>query len=213
MSRAADYPAPCLVYATRKEAEPAIQAIRGEPAGQLSGLFTGRMPGSARKLLLLITGMGPKAAHRAMLGLFAAMPVSGVINLGIAGSLHPRLGIGQLCAIGHADLEAGGDLRGPGRIPLQPLPGLPRRSLVSVHTPVFDDARRSALAAAGADLVDMEGAAVAWACRERRIPCRMIKGISDLAGTGGRQTLHENLPELSRALAAELFRRESLLHG
>ena len=45
---------------------------------------------------------------------------------------------------------------------------------------VTDAGVRSALAAR-ADLVDMEGYAVAWACRQAGVPVRLVKHVSDNA--------------------------------
>ncbi len=95
------------------------------------------------------------------------------------------------------------------QITLCPLPDLPQRRLISVHTPVFNDKHRTRLAT-DADLVDMEGAAIAWACHQHHIPCQMIKGITDSAGADEREMLHKNLPEVSDMLTTALFQQEDI---
>ena len=214
MNQTKNHPVPCLVYATEMEAEPAIQAIQAKPVRYHNCLFVGHTPGSGRKLLMLITGMGLKVAYAAMRGLFITQSISKVINPGIAGSLHAHFQIGELCGIDSVNIEgtSDADFQDLNKVALHPFPDLPLRRLVSVHAPVFDHERRTALAT-DADLVDMEGAAVAWACHQQRVPCQMLKGVSDYAGTGERTMLHENLPEVSQALADELFRREAVLDG
>jgi 4-hydroxybenzoate polyprenyltransferase len=81
-------------------------------------------------------------------------------------------------------------------------PALPSARLVSVRTPVFGGDRRDQLAGR-ADVVDMEGHAVAQVCRRRGVACHLLKGVSDRADAGGRETLHGNLDAVSAALAAE----------
>ncbi len=82
-------------------------------------------------------------------------------------------------------------------------PNLPRAILVTVTDPVFDPVRRDVLAT-HADLVDMEGAALAHICRERTLPFHALKGVSDQAGAVDRDRLLANLDTLCETLA-ELF--------
>ncbi len=81
-----------------------------------------------------------------------------------------------------------------------PFSDLPGASLISVTEPVFGGARRTRLAAT-ADLLDMEGHAIAGAAVRHGIPCTLIKGVSDLATDGGREDLQRNLQPVSQAVA------------
>ena len=63
---------------------------------------------------------------------------------------------------------------------------LPTRRLASVSEPVFEDKRRGKLAEV-ADVVDMEGFAVAQTCRNRGATLLMLKGVTDLANQSGKQ--------------------------
>jgi 4-hydroxybenzoate polyprenyltransferase len=79
-------------------------------------------------------------------------------------------------------------------------PGLPTCRLASVSEPVFDDRRRGTLAEA-ADVVDMEGFAVARTCRRRGTALLMLKGVTDLANHTGKQDILRNIEEVSTRLA------------
>ena len=201
----------CLVFATQIEAKPAMQYLQAKPVHHHASLFTGSSPRSEQKILILLTGMGPKVAYTAIRALLITQSISKVINLGAAGSLQPHLQVGDLCTIDCAHMEESSDeaFQDLDQIPLRPLPDFPQHRLVSVHTPVFDDKRRVRLAT-DADMVDMEGAAIAWACHQHSTPCQMLKGVTDFAGTDERKRLHENLSEVSQALTTELFQREDI---
>jgi 4-hydroxybenzoate polyprenyltransferase len=77
---------------------------------------------------------------------------------------------------------------------------LPTRRLASVSEPVFEDQRRGALAEV-ADVVDMEGFAVAQTCRRRGTALLMLKGVTDLANRGGKRDILRNIAEVSARLA------------
>ena len=51
-----------------------------------------------------------------------------------------------------------------------------------------------------ADLRDMEGGAIAHVALRAGVPCRMLKSVSDVAGSGS--TTDQYLANLKRALAA-----------
>ena len=54
-------------------------------------------------------------------------------------------------------------------------------------------------------LVDMEGYAVAGICARRSVPCCLIKGVSDMAGDGGREVMLKNIDAVSDAVADALL--------
>ncbi len=200
-----------LVFATPIEAELAIEHLQAKPVNNHHHLLTGVHPESRQKIVLLITGMGLKPAYTAMISLLTTQPISKVINLGVAGSLQPNLQISDLCTINCARMEETPDklFQDFNKIELAPLPHLPQHRLVSVHTPLFENKRRAKLAT-NADLVDMEGAAIAWSCQQHNIPCQMLKGITDFAGAEDKNTLYKNLSKVSNALTIKLFQQEDI---
>jgi 4-hydroxybenzoate polyprenyltransferase len=79
-------------------------------------------------------------------------------------------------------------------------PELPTCRLASVSEPVFEDQRRGKLAEV-ADVVDMEGFAVARTCRRRGAALLMLKGVTDLANHSGKRDILRNIEEVSARLA------------
>jgi nucleoside phosphorylase len=81
--------------------------------------------------------------------------------------------------------------------------------LVTCDRPVFNDDDRRALSAT-ADLVDMEGAAIARVAAMYQVPWTMIKGITDAAGPQDRASLNANLGTVSEKIGDVLW--EKLQH-
>ncbi len=188
---------PCLILATRLEARPLLKGTnftclwREGPAVLLRG----------RKFDLLLTGVGPVAAAYAC-GRVAALDHRRWVNLGIAGALSQGVAVGDILRVGSARLHGlvlpfGDD----GAI------ALARQGARLVTTPfaVHDPALRRRLAA-HADIVDMEGYAIALAARRARRPLRMIKIASDLADGRDRASLRRRAAELMARLWLEAGR-------
>ena len=193
-----------LLLATLDEARPlltqlAAESLVAEPFATYWFAASGRRPSG----FVVISGMGGKQAAAATVYAITTRGASFIINLGICGALSCGLAPGHLCcitAVGDEETLAQG-------IPLQTVEGpntvwhtLPTARLVSVREPVFGGERKIRLAAQ-ADVVEMEGAAVAETCCQHNVPCTLLKGVSDLAHAGGREQLHQNLPAVSELLA------------
>jgi nucleoside phosphorylase len=105
-----------------------------------------------------------------------------VVNIGTAGALRDGLeGLHLPGAVINHDLSADA-IRTLGidvtdRIDL---PGGDGLVLATGDSFVAEPGQRTALAAR-ASLVDMEGFAVAWACRQAGVACRLVKHVSDNA--------------------------------
>ncbi len=193
-----------FVFATRAEAEPLLAALGDSFVLASNDRPVFRYGKTAR---VLVTGMGPDAAAHGVREEFARARPAVVINAGIAGALHTGFGLGDLVeveAVAHAtpgfdenlDFVALPSLR-PGWWPRD----LRRGRLLTRTTPLFD-VEEAARLATHADLVDMEGAAIAHACAAAGIPCALIKAVSDFADD--RATLLSNLAGASHALAQVL---------
>jgi nucleoside phosphorylase len=201
-----------FIFATLREARPflcGLDGVRVEPAGYAA--FRGRLGG--HPLHVAICGMGIDAATAATADLLDQYPVERIFNCGIVGSLNPSLGVGAVVAVNCAQLldaddrpvhrweASGGTARAT---------GLPEAGLLTLTSPLFDAGRKRRLAALG-DLVDLEGAAIARQCQARRVDCRLIKVVSDLAES--RAQLHGNLDAASEILARRLLREGRDCHG
>ena len=132
-------------------------------------------------------------------------PYDLVVNIGSAGALHDHLeGLHEIGAVLNHDLSAE-VLRGFGYDPQEWLTVGPEHGLRLATGDVFvSDPLVRAELAARADLVDMEGYAIAWACREAGVPVRLIKHISDKADEGAMDWL--TLVDLSARALGEWLR-------
>ena len=189
-----------VIYATGMEAAPFLTraGIREDtiPRDPSTPQFFDLRPTHA--IVLCICGMGPENARRAAVSLLQAHALSRIINPGVAGALSDQASVGDIYRISSAFLwpDASAPLTGSddGWI------DRPARRLVTVQEPVFDPARRTELARL-ADLVDMEGAAIAQVCAAQQVPLYMIKGITDQAGSQDRKRLLQNLGPVSERVA------------
>ena len=135
-------------------------------------------------LPVLITGVGKVAAASAVAHTLATGGYEAVVNIGSAGALHDHLeGLHEVGAVLNHDLSAA-PLRTMGYDPQEWLTlGDAGTRLATGDVFVADPAVRARLAAQ-AELVDMEGYAVAWACRQAGVPVRLVKHVSDRADEG-----------------------------
>jgi nucleoside phosphorylase len=189
-----------VLFATHPEARPLLERLAAEPV-PARPFDTWRFA-SAGGGLIVVGGMGGAAAGRATAYALDQPDVGGVVNAGICGSLRGGEP-GALFAVSEA-LDGDAWLAGGRAVGLELAPGswtsLRRARLATVGEPVFDATRQQALAAV-AELVDMEGFAVARVCRDRGAACHMVKGVSDRANEEGKAAIIRNLPSVCEALA------------
>ncbi|TAN37805.1 MAG: hypothetical protein EPN23_04640 [Verrucomicrobia bacterium] len=192
-----------LLLATLDEAQPlltqlAAEPLVAEPYATYWFAARGRRPGG----FVVISGMGGAQAAAATAYAINTRGASAIINLGICGALKDGFAPGHFCrvtAVGDEESRVLQELDGHNDV----WQALPTARLVSVREPVFGGERKTKLAT-HADVVEMEGAAVAEACRQHAVPCTLLKGVSDLAHAGGREELHRNLRSVSELLAREV---------
>ncbi|MEI6210324.1 MAG: hypothetical protein WCR06_01735 [bacterium] len=187
-----------LILATSREAAPLLARAgrtRDErPASR--PVFVDLRP--AHDLVLYICGMGPEQARVGVTRLLQQHAVTAVVNVGVAGAVADNLALEGMYRITKTCLwpatetlyTSSGDR----------WPELPAAVLATVAQPVFDPVRRAEIAR-HAELVDMEGAAIAQCCQARGVPWYAIKGVTDLAGEQDRSRLHRNLDRVSERLA------------
>jgi len=142
------------------------------------------------RMKVLITGVGKVFAASAVARALAEDPsITAVVNIGSAGALHDHLeGLHEITAVWNHDLSADA-LRGFGYDPREwlALPGA-EKGVAPLRLATGDlfvsDPNVRARLAEQADLVDMEGYAIAWACRQADVPVRLVKHVSDKADEG-----------------------------
>jgi adenosylhomocysteine nucleosidase len=162
-------------------------------------------------LLVTVSGMGKVAAALACQAQIREFMAGEIVNAGVCGALHsdPVNALGSVFCIATA-VEGDHEVFGE---PPQPIISdgqidWDRRAarLVTCDRPVFDDDERRALSAT-ADLVDMEGAAVARVAAMYQVPWTMIKGITDTAGPQDRASLSANLSKVSEKIGNVLWEK------
>jgi 4-hydroxybenzoate polyprenyltransferase len=187
------------MVATIEEAGPLIERLgarllRESPFATYRFDAKGDRPGG----FLIVSGMGSGCAADATRYAVVKRGVRTLVNVGVCGSLGTAVA-GTVFAV---DGVVAGDTPGAPVVPLDPGPwrGLPQARLVTVVEPVFGGARRDRLAGV-AQIVDMEGAAVVRVAGELGARCVLIKGVTDSAADGERETLRSNLAAVSEQVA------------
>lgn len=162
-------------------------------------------------LLVTVGGMGKVAAALSCQTMIREYMVDEIVNAGVCGSLssQPGFPIGAVFCVATAvegDHQVFGEAPQPiisdGKIDWD------RRAvrLMTCDRPVFDDDLRQELAAQ-AELVDMEGAAIARTAALHQIPWTMIKGVTDTAGPKDRTAVSKHLGEVSEKVGQILWER------
>jgi adenosylhomocysteine nucleosidase len=131
---------------------------------------------------VVITGIGKVAAASAVARALATRPeVSLVVNIGSCGALREGMGgVHEVGKVLNHDLSADA-IRALGYDVEEWLSvGGSEIALATGDVFVHETTVRMRLAEQ-AHLVDMEGYAVAWACRQAGVPARLVKHVSDNA--------------------------------
>lgn len=188
-----------LILATRQEAAPFLGTLSlNEDSTAPHTIYTSP-PDAGDPVVLLVCGLGRSKAAKATGYLIESYPVSEVINVGLCGALDDSIAPGSLVRV--AGVRNGDDPEAPetgcSAVRFQELPG---STLTTVDNPVFEETRRRELRKI-AQVVDMEGSAIASICAEKKIPCTLLKGVSDCADARGKRTLLRNLSRVSKSLA------------
>lgn len=182
-----DPEAPLLVVATRQEAE------------HLSA-----------DLPILLTGIGRINAVAALTEALsgAVMPMS-VLNIGTAGSLRSAGGVHLVGTVLLHDFSHSAVADLTGGVAYPPIPLADGGPVLATGDLFVEDSAVRARLAETADLVDMEGYAVAWVARRHGVPVELIKLVSDPADEDAGRLWIEGVAECSRVLDAHLAERLS----
>jgi len=165
-----------VLFATQKEAAPFLAQL------------------NSKTVQVSISGMGMEAAGRATEALIEQGATT-ILNAGVCGALTHSLQRGSVHFIASVCLESGKKIS---------LPSSDGLRLLSVDQPLFEPKRRKHYSKE-ADLVDMEGFAVAHICREKKIPALLIKGVTDFGDAKGRRDIQTHLKSVSESVAQVLL--------
>lgn len=173
-------------------------------------VVSGRLGGE--RVLLVVSGVGKSNAAAATQ--FAIQSgADEIVNLGVCGGFEPQMKVGDLYEVDRAvqydfDLAqlngtAVGVLneRTSPYIPLQTTGRYPAKTLATGDHFNDNTADLPLLAALGAGLRDMEGAAVAHVCETAGVPCRALKCVTNVLGAGATGQYAENLARCLAILA------------
>ncbi|GGM03006.1 nucleosidase [Micromonospora yangpuensis] len=163
-------------------------------------------------LPVLLTGMGKVNATLALASTLARGPLpASVVNLGTAGALRPGYhGVHEVSSVRQHDLDTDFLRTLTGQTVGAPLALAGTGPVLATGDQfVADDDARDRLAR-HADLVDMEGYALAATAQHFGVPVRLVKQVSDAAGDGAERTWQESVDACARLLAQ--WTREHLRH-
>jgi adenosylhomocysteine nucleosidase len=191
-------------FATMREAQPFIRKTDIDREKLKKTGWT-QFALSGKPYVAGICGMGIQSARENLTRFLHAATITEVINIGICGSLNETAEVQKMYTVTETFLwqkEKNGSYR-----PTSPLVhnlAFENKILATVTEPLFDAALRNRIGK-HADLVDMEGAAIASVCSELAIPWGMVKGVSDTASEGQKKHLFENIDALSQRLATSVI--------
>ena len=181
---------PLLVVAVLAEALPLIRRME-QRQWHSPRLLEGRLAG--RRVLLLRAGVGHRRAKRATACVIRTHSVGEVLSMGTCGALVDDLSVGDLVTA-HSILDLPAER-------VSPMTGNARAVVLATVPRVVDDPlHRQTWAGRGAEVCEMEAAAVARAAGGH--PFTTLKVVSDHAGA--RPPRIPNLPSRLRITAFQL---------
>lgn len=203
-----------IIAAMQKEADILLSAAAISKSYGQCGKRVWEGEAFGQPFTLILSGVGKaNAAAAAMLAL--AKGADFLLSFGVAGGLTPMARIGALLCMERAvqyDFDLSringtpvGTLNeyDTPYLPLDAAEGFTRGTLATADK--FASGKDGALLRElGADVADMEGAAIAQVAYAAGVPCRIFKSISDNAGENSTREYAENLRLALQALREQL---------
>jgi len=200
-----------------------------EPFGSLGDRRILLAHTGGKEVYIIESGVGEIFAAGAAQHLISAFGVEAIINFGVCGSLSPRHGLKKTVLVGgvvhyEMDTSAIDDVE-PGRYFFLPSPVIPMSEELLRSAERLNPTLERVVCASGnkfverkedkeylskafgADVCEMESAGIALTCYANKIPCLMVKAVSD--GEGGADDFRNTVEEASRvytALVLELLK-------
>jgi adenosylhomocysteine nucleosidase len=171
-----------FLFALRRESVPFARRLRLVHALRHAPCPAARVETARGGAIILETGIGADRAAAAARWVLEHVEPRLVVACGFAGALSSTLKVGDVLVASEV-VEPDGELRWRTAVPIE-LGDLPVGRLVTAFQLVGRPAGKRSLARqTGAVAVDMESAAIAEACQERRVPCAVVRAISDTLDT------------------------------
>lgn len=182
----------CLLLATKLEAKPILKSVEFDSPQVMGPLEIY----SSSKLDVAIIGIGPIRASVSV-GFLASKNYTCWINLGVAGALKDNYRFKDIVEVGtcYSRDDVHPFDRSCDEIGFQQKGS----SLITVGEAIHDDEQKQTLGKR-ADLVDMEGYAIALAAVKFSIDLKMLKVISDDASSDSSENVVKNIPECMQKL-------------
>jgi adenosylhomocysteine nucleosidase len=167
-----------LLAPMRPELRPLVRPLSLASAGSDAGFLRGAV--GRVEVVAATTGIGTRAAARAVERLLDAAAVDHLVVVGVAGGIGPSVAVGDLVVPERVlDLATGAEHR-PARIG----DVAPRGTLATSDALLTDPAEAARLERRGVIAIDMETAAIAAVCARRGCPWSVFRAISDRADDG-----------------------------
>lgn len=128
---------------------------------------------SRPQVKILLTGIGPRNAERALQAALSRQKPNAVLSCGFAGGLRPELAAGTV--VFRVDKETGWERA------LLSAGARPARFHCVEHVASTAEEKRALWQATGADAVEMESQIICALCREQNIPSAIVRVILDAA--------------------------------
>ena len=154
-------------------------------------------------LPVLVTGAGKVNAAVALASTLGSASPSEVINLGTAGGLRPGItGTHLITTVTQHDLDDAALFALTGLHFGEPVHLATEGKVLTTGDDFIADDERRRFLAEHADLVDMEGYAVARVCQALSVPVRLVKQVSDSADSSAERSWRQTVDECAEALGA-----------
>lgn len=194
-----------FVFATEMEAAPFLEATGAvKIADEPIPLYRFDHSGVPVEGTIAVSGMGPEAGARAAGILIDEHGATEVVNAGVCATAVEEFAVGALFRVTEIrewrEDEAGRSLH----CSAERWSDLAAGRLATVAEPVHDRSLRERISRY-AELIDMEGYAVARLCDGRGIGVHLIKGVTDSADERTGEAIRTNIAAVSEKIASTLL--------
>jgi adenosylhomocysteine nucleosidase len=170
-----------VLFALHREAAPFLKSRSLPVAAGPPHCATFRSRNKKSDLTVLVTGIGFDRARQAIKWAIAELQPELVVAAGYAGALDPSLKVGDIFVA--SEIIESADQKWHAVIPAELGDSICGRLFTARAFIATAAEKRRLFRSARAMAVDMESAAIAEACQGERIPCAVVRAISDSAET------------------------------